>query len=104
RETSVGTRVRFWEGGMSDPVDVPRETIARWRERVLVVRDRSITEVAGDIDRHRRGRIIILDRSVGARRIGGTFNLRRPQGLVPQLAAIAGRPITELPGGIALIR
>ncbi|MEM7268163.1 MAG: FecR domain-containing protein [Pseudomonadota bacterium] len=98
-----GDRVPCWSGGLGKVTQIPHGEIARWRDGVLVVRNRSAFDVAADLNRHRPGRIVLMDASAGERRIGGVFNLHRPESLVSQFAAIMGGSATELPGGIALI-
>jgi transmembrane sensor len=50
-----------------------------WRDRLLVFRGRSLTEVANEFNRYNRTQIRILDPEVGQRRMSGTYSVDRPQ-------------------------
>jgi len=52
--------------------------VASWREHRLVVDGATLGEVVDELGRHRRGVIIVTDRSLADRRITGVFDLRRP--------------------------
>ncbi|MEM8798213.1 MAG: FecR domain-containing protein [Pseudomonadota bacterium] len=103
RTLAAGQKTRCWRDRVEDPVSVAPDRIALWRDGFLVVQDKTLSEVIADLNRHRRGRIILIDRSVANRRIGGTFNLRQPNALLPLLLSLISLPHRELPGGIVLV-
>jgi transmembrane sensor len=50
-----------------------------WRDRLLVFRGRSLSEVADEFNRYNTAQIRILDPEVGELRMSGTYSVDRPQ-------------------------
>lgn len=69
-----------------------------WRDGRLVVSGRPLAEVLGELDRYRRGRVLLLDRAAGARPVSGVFDLADTEGALDMLAASLGLRVTRLPG------
>ncbi|MEM7058741.1 MAG: DUF4880 domain-containing protein [Pseudomonadota bacterium] len=98
-----GQRVSLSSTGLGEVGDASPDQMARWRTGLLAFQDRALGDVVADMNRYRQGRIIITSAAVGERRVGGVFDLKRPQDFVAQLVASFSLSVTTLPGNIALI-
>ena len=101
---TAGERATITEEGISAPVPMDASMAAPWRRGLLVFEDRPLAQVVDDINRHRRGRVVLARAGLGARRINGVFHLDRPDEIVGNLAASLKLAQLELPGGIVILR
>lgn len=74
-----------------------------WRRGLLVFENRPLSEVVEDINRHRRGRVVLARPGLGTRRVDGVFHLQRPDEIVDNLVAALGLSETRLPGNIVIL-
>lgn len=74
-----------------------------WRQGVLAFRRRRLASVAEELDRYRRGRIVILSASLRDRTVSGSLSLDRPDAAVGALAELFGLSVRFLPGGLAFL-
>ena len=100
----AGERARLAGGSLL----AGRETLAAnaaapWRRGLLVFADQPLADVVADINRHRRGRIVLARPGLGERRVDGVFHLDRPDEIVANLAAALKLRDTWLPGGVVLL-
>ncbi|WP_279357672.1 FecR family protein [Methylobacterium indicum] len=94
---------RSAEGRLTvQPSDVA-QAIA-WREGKLVASGRPLAAIVASLDRYRRGRIVLLDPSLGARRFTGTLDLSNTDDALAVLAASLRLKITRVPPFLVLIR
>ena len=99
----AGERVSLDAAGASAPERVDPATTAPWRRGLLVFSNRPLVDVVADINRHRRGRIVLARPGLGARRVDGVFHLDRPDEIVTHLAAALQLSETRLPAGVVLL-
>lgn len=78
--------------------------IASWRRGLLVFSNTSMADVVADLNRHRRGKIVIARKALNQHRISGTFHLDRPEQILASLKASFGLRAVNLPGGIVVLR
>ncbi|WP_143348590.1 FecR family protein [Ensifer adhaerens] len=95
--------VRYSEHGVSDVTFSDAATTASWRRGFLTFRDRKVTDVVSDLNRHRKGRVVVADRAAGARRITGVFHLKRPEEILSHLESMLHLRRLDAPGGIVLL-
>ncbi|ARO15824.1 anti-FecI sigma factor, FecR (plasmid) [Ketogulonicigenium robustum] len=76
----------------------PPEAMAAWRAGYLVFQDRPLADVVADINRHRRGRIVVMRAGADAMRVSGVFHLQRPDEILPQIKSVLGFQTITLPG------
>ncbi|TCK29218.1 FecR family protein [Ancylobacter aquaticus] len=74
-----------------------------WRRGLLVFENRPLAEVVDDINRHRRGRVVLARPGLGNRRVDGVFHLQRPEEIVENLVAALALTETRLPGNIVIL-
>lgn len=89
--------------GLGQKTTTDPQTTAAWRKGLLVFKDRTIADVISDLNRHRRGTILIANSSLRKRRVSGVFHLDRPEEILAHLeTTMQVRPI-DLPGGVMLL-
>lgn len=82
--------------------DVARATA--WRDGKLVVSGKPLAEIVTDLNRYRRGRIVLLGDTLGTQRFSGSLDLRDADGALNVLAATMGLRITRLTPFLVLVR
>lgn len=70
--------------------------IAGWRDGVLTVQNRTISDVVEAIRPWHRGLLILRGRALGARRVTGVYDLRHPQAAIKALADAYRIKITRI--------
>ena len=100
---TAGQRTSFDAAGLSAPEAADIATAAPWRRGLLIFENRPLAEVVADINRHRRGRIVLTSSALGQRRVDGVFHLARPDEIVTNLANSLKLRLIELPGGLSLL-
>jgi transmembrane sensor len=99
-----GQSVRYFPSGLSEIDHDKPENMATWRRGLLVFRDKPLASVVMDINRHRRGNVVIVDSTLGQRRVSGVFHLSRPDEIIDQLQVTLDLSATRLPAGIVILR
>ncbi|HEY0147222.1 MAG TPA: FecR domain-containing protein [Methylovirgula sp.] len=74
-----------------------------WQTGQLIFRDRSLSEVVGEVNRYRPGMIIITNSDLARRLVNGTFQISELGNFVAQVEQLFGAKATSLPGGIVLL-
>ncbi len=100
---ATGEGVRYSKHGLSDVTYSDAEVSASWRRGFLTFRDRTVADVVSDLNRHRKGRVVVADRAAGARRITGVFHLTRPEEILSHLESMLHLQRLDAPGGIVLL-
>ncbi|MFZ0267972.1 FecR family protein, partial [Caulobacter sp.] len=78
------------------------ETTA-WRSGQLIYKDRPLTEVLDELNRYRKGRILLRDHSLASRRVSGVVHLDRIDGALTNFARSLDAKIVRLPGDIVVL-
>ncbi len=98
-----GEAVNYSADGLSEKTKADIATSAAWRNGLLVFKNRTVSDVVSDLNRHRRGKIIVANSSLQARRISGVFHLDRPEEVLSHLeATLHARPVS-LPGSVVVL-
>lgn len=87
---SAGQAVRVGDdaGLVVSAANVDRSTA--WREGRLVFAGQSLATVLAELGRYRHGRIVLLDRALGKRRVTGAFDARDTDDALDVIAATMG--------------
>ncbi len=84
-------------------VTVNPEVVAGWRDGLLIFQDERLSDVIGEVNRYRSGRIILMNAKLGERRISARFKLARLDAVVTQFHEVFGAKVTPLAGGFVLL-
>jgi len=99
-----GQQIRYGAHGMSSLAAVDPDEATSWLRGILLFRNRKLLEVIDEVNRYRPGRIILLNEELGQRPVAlASFQLDRLQDVVPQIEALYGARVRNLPGGIVLL-
>lgn len=77
--------------------------VEAWRRGLLVFENQPLSEVIDEINRYRRGRIILLNADLGRLPLDATFRLDRIDEAVPKIAHVFGAKVRSLPGGVVFL-
>jgi transmembrane sensor len=89
--------------GLGTVAGVDAAAVDAWRRGFLVFENTPVTDVVAEINRYRRGRIILMDSALGRLPLDATFRLDRIDEAVPKIAHVFGAKMRALPGGIVLL-
>ncbi|MDV2985372.1 UNVERIFIED_CONTAM: FecR domain-containing protein [Methylobacteriaceae bacterium AG10] len=99
---SAGEEVRLGDGALQvTAADVERDTA--WRDGRLIFSGKPLATVLAELNRYRRGRILLLDRTLGARRVTGAFDARNTDDALDVIAATMGARIRRLSPLLVLV-
>lgn len=98
-----GQSKRLTVGGLGPTRAIAREEVAAWRTGRLVFRDRALKDVIAELNRHRRGRIVILDTDLADRSVNGVFQLADADTILDSIALGLSLDAINLPGGVTLL-
>jgi transmembrane sensor len=77
--------------------------VEAWRQGLLHFNDRPLSEVVDEINRYRRGKVIVGEK-IAARRVSGVFQISRLDEVVQQLCVSLDAQCVILPGDLVIIR
>jgi len=91
-----GERVAYGGGGLgrAEPVDVAEATA--WRAGRFIFDDMPLSKVLSRIERHHRGRIVLLGAELGQRRVTGNVTLRDSTAALAALQSSVGFSLTTV--------
>lgn len=99
---SAGEGIRVGEGALQVvAADVERDTA--WRDGRLIFAGQPLAAVLAELDRYRRGRIVLLDARLGERRVTGAFDARNTDEALDAIAATMGVRIRRLSPLLVLV-
>jgi transmembrane sensor len=78
----AGQQVSYGTGGLGIVAASAGQSETAWRRGKLIFEDQTLTRVVSDLNRYRRGSIVLLDESLGKLRISGIFDIRNPDGVL----------------------
>jgi transmembrane sensor len=98
---SAGQQVVYSRTGIGPP-SAADSAASAWRRGVLVFRDAPLREVLGEINRYRRGRLILANTALAERPVLGVFEIAHIDTVVGQVRQLSGARVTQLPGGVVV--
>jgi transmembrane sensor len=96
-------QVSYSASGIGQSLVIDSAVETSWKSGTLIFQNRPLAEVIEEINRYRRGQIVLLNRELGSRIVNGTYNLRELDDIIRQMEQLFGAGITELPGGVVLV-
>ncbi len=100
----TGETVTYSAAGLGERSRLDLETASSWRRGLLVFNNRSLENVIADVNRHRRGKVIIASQRLRSRRVSGVFHLSRPDEILRHLEVTFNVQSYGLAGGIVILR
>jgi transmembrane sensor len=99
-----GQAVRYDSAGVGPPQATGTAQIGLWRDGRLSYRETPLASVLRDLDRYRRGRILLTDARLAALRVTGDFDTRRPDAALDAIARTLPIRLTHLTDLVVLVR
>lgn len=84
------------------PADV--QQVSAWSRGMLVFNKVPLSEVVEELNRYRRGRIVLMSEALGRSLVQASFALDRLDEAPALIRDVYGATVTELPGGVTLLR
>lgn len=98
-----GQQTTYSARGLAQAVTVDAAAAAGWLGGDLFFRDQPLARVVDEVNRYRPGRIVLMNETLGLRRVTARFKLDRLDVVITQLRETFGARITTLPGGVVLV-
>ncbi|MHC1548061.1 FecR family protein [Phyllobacterium sp. K27] len=99
-----GQIVTATEHRLSRVTSVDTATEFAWLQGRMSFYDQPFSQVIARLQRYYRGHIILADAQIGQTIVSGNYRLDDPEGAIRSLAAAAKANMTQLPGGIIILR
>jgi transmembrane sensor len=99
----AGQQVVYSKRGIGAPVMIDSMTVMAWKDGVVIFDATPITDVVAEVNRYRRGRIILTSSALGRERFNARFRIENIDRVVSQIEQVFGARATQLPGGITLL-
>jgi transmembrane sensor len=74
-----------------------------WRSGAVVFRQTALTDAVAEINRYRPGRVVLLNKELGQRRVSGQFQIARLDLAIDRIQEAFGANVRKLPGGVVLL-
>lgn len=79
------------------------DAVAAWRKGQLVFRDEPLAEVVEELNRYKKGLVIVIDDAAARRRVTGVFHLGRVNEALDHIGVVLDLPVRHLSPLLALI-
>ncbi|HEY8334802.1 MAG TPA: FecR domain-containing protein [Tardiphaga sp.] len=99
----AGQHISYGTQGLGGILATDGRAVDAWRTGLLVFDNQPLAQVIPEINRYRRGRIVLTSTSIGHLPLDATFRLDRIDEVVPKLAHLFGLKVRTLPGGVVLL-
>lgn len=86
----AGWQARYDGAGLGALAPANLESVEAWRRDRLIFRDVPLRQVIAELDRYRRGRIVLTDRRIGDIPVSGTFDTRQADRALQTIADTLG--------------
>jgi transmembrane sensor len=96
-------QVSYSDRGMGPVAAVDPQVVTAWQRGFLIFHDVPLGEVIAEINRYRRGRIILANSALGRRLVNARFRLDKIDDVVTKVTNAFGATATSLPGGLVIV-
>jgi transmembrane sensor len=99
-----GEQLTYASGrGMGAIVTIDLVTITAWQQGLLIFHDEPLARVLDEVNRYWRGRIILLNRDLGRRRVTVRVETARISEIISYVHSVMNASVRTLPGGVVLL-
>jgi transmembrane sensor len=99
----AGQHLSYGAHGLGALAATDGRVVEAWRKGLLVFENQPLAQVIPEINRYRRGRIVLTSDRVARLPLDATFRLDRIDEVVPKLAHLFGLKVRALPGGVVFL-
>lgn len=103
RRLGAGRQVVYTARALGPDAAADLAVVTAWRQGLLIFRDAPLQQVVDELNRYRKGRVVLLDESLATRPVYGVFQLAQIGRAVEQIERLTGARATALPGEIVVL-
>lgn len=96
-------QVVYTEQGIGTPIVVDPERVTAWKDGIVIFEGTPISEVVAEVNRYRRGSVILTNDALGRERLNARFKISNIDRVISQIEQVFGARTRTLPGGIILL-
>lgn len=99
----AGQQADYRQGRIGAVLKLDGDDMFAWRRGQLVFNHQPLAQVLAELNRYRRGRIVVLNAALAERVVSGVFNCRDAGAVLEALKATMHAQAIDLPGGLILL-
>ncbi|AOK56626.1 iron dicitrate transport regulator FecR [Burkholderia stagnalis] len=103
RTLRADDQVIYDDRGVRPVSRVDPGAVSAWRRGMLVFNGVPLADVVDEINRYRRGKVVLRSAALGANRIQAQFPIARLDDVIDMVGRLYGAHVTHLPGNIVLL-
>lgn len=103
RSLQARQQIAYSNDGLGTVASVDPEVVTAWRRGFLLFQDTPLVEAVAEINRYRRGRIVLMNAALGQRLINARMRIDQIDEIVAKLSTAFGASVTSLPGGLVVL-
>ena len=96
-------RIVYGAHGFDEVAATDGRVVEAWRRGLLVFDNQPLSQVIPEINRYRRGRIVLMNDRIGRLPLDATFRLDGIDDVVPKIAHLFNLKVRTFPGGVVLL-
>ena len=100
---SPGRAIRYAAGGLGEVRTVNLSQAMAWQRERLIFDRVPLSDVVGELNRYRRGRIVIVDPELASREVSGVFDMSTPDAALALIVRDLDIESTALPPLVTLL-
>lgn len=102
-QLQAGQQTRFDERLSGVVAEAVASEVSAWTEGMLVFRRAPLREVVDEINRYRRGKVLLGESALARAPVSGRFRIDDPDAALEQLRLTMSLDLRRFPGGIAIL-
>ncbi|WP_454677555.1 FecR family protein [Achromobacter marplatensis] len=95
--------LRYDDTRVMPPVQVDPAVVTAWRQGWLVFNQQPLAQVVDELNRYRRGRLVLMNEQLGRRLVQARFSLAQVADAERLIRDAYGAHVTRLPAGVVLL-
>ncbi|WP_313624334.1 FecR family protein [Achromobacter sp.] len=95
--------LRYDDTRVQPPVKVNPDVVTAWRQGWLVFDQQPLAQVVDELNRYRRGRLVLMNDQLGKRLVQARFSLAQVADAEGLIRDAYGARVTHLPAGVVLL-
>ncbi|NLS18615.1 FecR family protein [Rhizobium sp. P40RR-XXII] len=98
-----GWQVSYGRNGLGQPTEASLDTVQAWRSDRIIFQDVPLRRVLAELERYRRGRIILMDSSIGDIPVTAIFETARTESALETIADTLGIRLLSAANYVTLV-
>lgn len=102
-DVAANRELRYDDTRVMPPVQVDPAVVTAWRQGWLVFNQQPLAQVVEELNRYRRGRLVLMNEQLGKRLVQARFSLAQVADAERLIRDAYGARVTHLPAGVVLL-